>query len=280
MQPMAEARSSRTLVKGLNVLVCVGQSEPGGLRLVDLSTTMRVEKASLLRVLQALSQEHFTRRDRNGRWHLDYMVIDLAGRFIESSDVRGAALPSMERLSRELDETVHLGRLWDDGSVLYLEKVEGTRTIRMHSRIGARMPAHCSALGKALLAFDPTLYSSIRPQAVFAARTGRTISNGAELLQQLSITRARGYALDDMENEDGVRCLAAPISDHSDSVVAAISVSAPSFRLTKERIRSAAPLVIYAAHEISQRLGALDSTVSTLMSKSRQIHNPQEAMTK
>jgi DNA-binding IclR family transcriptional regulator len=139
--------------------------------------------------------------------------------------------------------------------VLFINNLESEHAIRMSVNVGVRAPAHCTAVGKALLAWQPAEILEEVIAAGLPGRTGKTISHPAELRQDLATVRARGYAIDDEELENGLRCIAAPIRDHSGNVVASASVAGPAQRMTKKTLIAFAPDVIAAADAISTRLG-------------------------
>ena len=138
---------------------------------------------------------------------------------------------------------------------MYLYKFESRQAIRMKSVLGARVPAHCSADGKAMLAYQSSeMIQSITADGL-APLTPKTITDVAQLMTDLAQVRARGYSLDDEEHEIGLRAIAAPIRDHTGEVVAAISIAGPIQRMTKKVVLSLAPKVVTAAEAISARLG-------------------------
>lgn len=165
------------------------------------------------------------------------------------------AYPFLRRLRDLANETVHLV-VMDGGQCIYVEKVECSQAVRMHSTIGSRVHAHCTAVGKSMLAYlSQEQVEEILGRHGLPARTSHTITDKKRLLEELAQVREQGYAVDDVENEEGIRCVGAPIFDHRRKVVAALSVSGPAFRLTKERVRELAPHVKATALAISRQLG-------------------------
>lgn len=173
---------------------------------------------------------------------------------LESLDLRQEARPILEALSREAGETVHLCILEED-EVVYIDKVETTESVRMHSRIGRRAPVYCTAVGKAMLAHLPAEEQErILKATVFQRRTENTLASADALRVELAEIRRDGCSFDREENEAGVRCVAAPIFDYTGRAVAAVSITGPTTRMTPERARELAPAVKSAAGEISKRL--------------------------
>lgn len=170
--------------------------------------------------------------------------------------IRDVALPVMAGLRDRFNETVNLGIL-DGFDVVYVEMVESHHSLRMQATLGSRDPAYSTALGKAILAFtdEPARHLPLRlmPRTVF------TLHTRASVLQSLVQTQQQGYALDDQENEDGARCVGAPIFEYPGRVTAAISVSAPASRLGREQVSEVAAAVREAANTISRQLGHINS---------------------
>ena len=171
-------------------------------------------------------------------------------------DVVAEAKPYLRMLMEKTGETVHLGIL-DHASVLYINKIETRQAIRMNSNIGGRAPVHCTALGKAILAFQDTATIDDVIARGLLPLTSKTITDPKLLKQELATVRARNYAIDDEEIEIGLRGLAAPIRNHTSQVVAALSIAGPVQRMTKKIVASYVPDVVAAAEAISQRLGFL-----------------------
>ncbi len=246
---------STTLVKALDLLMLIARAKPGGVRLVDLQRQLNADNAVLLRLLNGFQLRDFVRRDDVARYHLGPAAMELAHSFLAGIDVRDAARSTMRRLVAESRETVHLGAL-RDVSVMYLDKIEAEQTIRMHSQIGRLMPAYSTALGKAMLAAGPPEVVERVIGAGMSSRTPRTITTRRALRRELDMVRQQGFAIDDLENEDGVRCVGAAILDHQNAVVAALSISAPAFRFSLDDAHRVGPTIARAAREVSTRLGA------------------------
>lgn len=245
---------STTLLKGLDLLMIIARTKPGGLRLVDLQREVGADKAVLVRLLNGLQSRDFLRRDDGARYHLGPAAMELAHNFLAGIDVRRAAASTMRRLVAESGETVHLGAL-SNVAVIYLDKIEAEQTIRMHSQIGSLMPAYSTALGKAMLAAGPLDLLDRTIGAGMPSRTARTITTAEGLRRELATVRARGFAIDDLENEDGVRCVGAAILDHQGAVAGALSVSAPAFRFSLEDAHRLGPTIARASREVSEQLG-------------------------
>jgi IclR family transcriptional regulator, KDG regulon repressor len=139
---------------------------------------------------------------------------------------------------------------------VYLEKLDSTEQLRIYSRIGAAVPLYCTAVGKVMLAYMPEdERDRILPQLAIERKTPNTVGNLQELSAELSRIRRNGYACDLEEHELHIRCVAAPIWDHSGGVNASLSITAPTVRMSVTRLRQLAPLIQTAGLQISQELG-------------------------
>jgi DNA-binding IclR family transcriptional regulator len=164
----------------------------------------------------------------------------------------------MHALVESTGETVQLAVL-DHLSVLYIRIRESRQAVRMSSSPGSRAPAHCTSVGKVLLAHQPPEVVKQVVDNGLTRYTENTITSPERLIDELASIRTRGYAIDDEEIEVGLRCVAAPIRDHTGQVTAAISVAAPVQRMTKRNLQTTVPTIIAAADSISKRLGYMPS---------------------
>jgi DNA-binding IclR family transcriptional regulator len=170
-------------------------------------------------------------------------------------NLAAVAGPFLEKLGGETGETAHLGVL-SDNEVVSIASSDGHHAVRMSVTVGQRSPVHCSSLGKSILAFLPEgSVDSILRERGLKSYTRHTIGRRSELILELKQIRARGFAVDDQELEEGLKCIGSPVRDYSGKVVAALSIAGPALRLTKERVRAMAPLVVQAASDLSVCLG-------------------------
>lgn len=189
-----------------------------------------------------------------GRYRLGLALFELGSLVRRKMDVSTEAKPFLKVLREKTGETVHLAIL-DQASVLYVNKIESGQAIRMSTSVGARAPVHCTADGKALLAFQPEALIDQITRNGLPALTPNTITELKALQRDLAAVRARGYAIDDEESELGLRSIAAAIRFHSGAVVASLSIAGPAHRVSKKILLSYARDVVGAAGAISQRLG-------------------------
>ncbi len=221
----------------------------------SLAKRLGLAKSTVHRLASTLIKDDMLEQDKEtGKYRLGLALFELGARVRRKMNVFNEAQLALKDLAEKTEETAHLTVL-DHASVLFLYKFESRQAIRMKSVLGARVPAHCSADGKAMLAYlGNEMIEAIAADGL-AALTPKTITEVSQLIADLAQVRARGYAIDDEETEIGLRAIAAPIRDHNGEVVAAISVAGPIQRMTKKVVLSHAPKVVAAAEAISARLG-------------------------
>jgi len=249
----------QTIERSSAILDLVGEN-PQGMSIRDISSELGLPKGTVHRLLSSLSYVGYIRQDAASRnYFLGFKLLDLAGLVASQLDLRKTAWPLLHALADKSRETVHMV-VWDQGEVVYVEKVEPPLEmggLRMASRVGSRNPAHSCAVGKVLLSyFAADELADFVSRKGLASRTPHTITDQETLRQELRAIRAQGYAIDDEENEKGIRCVGSPVLGSSGRPVAAISVSGPAFRITKKLIQDVlGKEVVEAAAEISRRLG-------------------------
>jgi len=225
--------------RAIRMLEVLGRHGSGA-SLDELATSLSLPKSSLHRTLAALRERRFATQREDGRYLLGPELLRIAFDFYDRLDVRVVLRPTLERLRGELNETIHLGVL-DGADVVYVDKLEPTQPIALSSKVGGRNPAHCTAVGKALLAWtyptDERLLVWAREHAPLARPTDRTIDRPEALAHEMARIRTEGFAKDMEESEAGVRCVAAPVFFGGEAPVAAISISAPKGRLPATRMR-------------------------------------------
>jgi DNA-binding IclR family transcriptional regulator len=232
------------------------------LSLAEISDKLGLHKSTAHRLMMVLDRHKLIERNSvNGRYRLGLKLFELGTRAVSQLDLRERARPFLEKLVLEASETVHLCIL-DDSEVVYLDKVEPARSVRMATSVGRRNPAHCTAVGKAIMAYlsEAQVEEIVRKQGL-RAMTANTITSFAELKKELNAVRERGYAIDNEEIEEGVRCVGCVVRNFSGEPLAAISISAPSFRLTKEKVKDVARSVVEVAGALSAELGFKSETL-------------------
>jgi DNA-binding IclR family transcriptional regulator len=241
--------------RALSILEMLSAQGPD-LGLGEISDKLQLHKSTVHRLIMVLERHKLVERSSvNGHYRLGLKLFELGTRAVAQLNLRERARPFLERLVLETSETVHLCVL-DDAEVVYLDKVEPERSVRMATSVGRRNPAHCTAVGKAMMAYLPQaqVESIIRKHGMRAI-TAHTITSLIELKKEFDAIRARGYSVDNEEIEEGVRCVGCVVRNFSGEPVAAISISGPAFRLTPQKVPVVAIAVMAAANGLSEDLG-------------------------
>ena len=241
------------------ILEMVGQTSKG-MSIRDLSAGLNLPKGTIHRLLSSLSYFGYIRQDPETKiYFLGLKLMDLTAQLSDQLDFRKVAEPVLRDLAEKTKQTAHLVIL-DRDEVVYIEKIETQQPaggLKMASRVGSRNPIHSSAVGKVLLSCLPVeaMEDFLRKKGL-PRRTSNTITDPDAFRDHLKIVRSQGYAMDDEENEMGIRCLGAPIFDGKGRPVAAISVSGSVFQVTKKAVHDVIKReVMAAAAEISRQLG-------------------------
>lgn len=232
-------------------------ADHGEMGLMELSAALGLHKSTVHRLLMSLIYMGYAKQDEvTQKYMLSYKVVSMAGKVLERTDILQLAKPYMERLSDLSGEAVHLVQR-EGGNILYIYKTEAkVGTIRMVSHVGMVHPMYCSGVGKAIMATLPEEeIKQIWNESVIEKKTEKTITDYARMQEVLAEVRKNGYALDDEENEKGVRCIAACLYGHQKEVKYAFSISGPTSRMTRERVRELAVDVLKVQTELSRELG-------------------------
>jgi DNA-binding IclR family transcriptional regulator len=244
----------QALDRAFAVLDLLGESDTP-LGLAQVASSLQLHKSTAHRFLMVLERHRMVERTLHGKFRLGLRLFDFGNRAIEQYDLRERAQPHLRRLVAETEETAHLALL-EAARVIYIDKIEPTRSVRMITRIGASNPVHCTSVGKAILAFlPPERAADVVRRIRFERPTHRTIATPEALRAEMEKTRRRGYAVDDEELEEGLRCIAVPLLDAQRQPVAAISVSGPSFRVTAQKLPSIANHLLQCVRSISADMG-------------------------
>lgn len=224
--------------------------------LAELCPALGLHKSTAHRLMMVLEQHRLVvKNPETGRYRLGLRLYELGSRAIDGLDLRGRARPYLDRLQDRFGETVFFCIL-DEGQVFYVDKVESQRSVRTACTVGSRAPAYCTAVGKAMLSELPDAeVAAIVRKSGMKEVTANTITTLARLKNELRAVRSRGYAIDDEEKEEGLRCVGAVVHAHSRKLSAAMSISGPAFRMTKERIPEVAQALMQAAGALSTELG-------------------------
>lgn len=232
-------------------------AERGPMGLVELSSTLGFHKSTVHRLVSSLQFMGYIRQDEESlKYGLSLKFLELGSRILAQTNIVSLVHPSLKRLSGHIKETVHLVSR-EGTEAVYIDKVEsGTGALRMASRVGSRIPLYCSGVGKALLAPLPDeKIQDIWKASDIKRLTPHTITELPGLMEQIGRIRQNGYALDDEENEEGVRCIAVSLMDYHKEPVYAVSISAPVNRMPDERLPELKEALLGLKDEIGDILG-------------------------
>jgi IclR family transcriptional regulator, KDG regulon repressor len=248
-------KTNRSILRGLSVIEALADGNEG-LGLAQLADRSGLDKGTATRLLRTLEEAGYVRRDAElKRYSLTSRIIQVANRVGYQIDLRKVALTHLRELRDTTNEIVHLGVIEND-LVVYIEKLEpNQQALQIITGVGQTMPVHSTSLGKSILAnLPPLMRDAMIDRLDFAQATKKTIADPASLVAELDQIRAQGFALDNEENMDAVSCIAAPVFDKNGDVLAAVSCTLPSYRIT-DGIAPLARAVRAAADRISKDLG-------------------------
>ncbi|WP_207956749.1 IclR family transcriptional regulator [Rubrobacter tropicus] len=228
--------------------------------LSELGGGLGISLTTVHRLLQTMVRRGYADQDpKTRRYGPGPKVLEVAARSTTNRhfDLRRVALPLLRKLTAKTGETSNLILPYGTDEIVYIEQSKSPQTVSIFTQVGHRAPLYCTAAGKAILAnFSQMQLENYLARTELEPATDRTLTTEEDLLRELEVTRQRGFAVDDEEREEGVRCAAAPILNYVGICVGAISVSGPSTRIGYERILSElGPGVSRQAEKCSARLG-------------------------
>jgi IclR family transcriptional regulator, KDG regulon repressor len=250
-----EDNSARGVERALTILEAIAERD-NGMSNAEISRRLEIPKSSASYILRALERRGYLRRDgETSKYRLGLKALNLSRGALDGLDIRRVALPEMRRLMERSHLTSHLAVL-DHGEAVYVEKVDAPGFVKMNTWVGRHMPIHCTSVGKALVAWLPEAeVKALLKEHGMRRRTSKTIVVCGRYLQELARVREQGYAVDDEENNYGVRCVAAPIFDSLNRVVASVGVSGTITQNDVDHLPKVAELVKEAARKASQQMG-------------------------
>ena len=256
---MMEKKIIRSIDRTLQILELFSLEKPEW-GVTEISKALNIYKSNVHNVLTTLAEKGFVIKDsKTDKYKLGIKFFELGSIVIKNMDLRKIAHPYMEKLLKEFNETVHLGILVE-GEILSIEQEESGQSLSPRIFIGKRAPLHCTGIGKAIMAYLPKDKFAFTIKEIGLIRyTEGTISNEEELEKELEKIREQGYAVDNMEHEEGVRCVAGPIRDYTGKVSASLSVSGPAFRINENNVPNIAKKVKEYCDYISKEMGYSNS---------------------
>ncbi len=253
----APAANERYVIPNLRnacrILKALGRA-PNGIKAADLARDLKIPVTTTLRIMSTLSLEGLARKVE-GRFELGPVLIQLGNAALAGTEIRELALPLLQQLTVDTDETSHLAIPCDDRALIVAVQ-DSPHPLRAASRPGFLADLHCSSTGKVFIAYlHRARLGEILAANPPTARTAQTQVAVADIKREADLTRKRGFSLDNEEFHPGVRCLAAPVFGSDGSVIAAIGITAATVRFTKERIPEMAGKVRAIAGELSRLMG-------------------------
>lgn len=244
---------STTVQKALRLLEIVGEKQP--VRASEILNQSILSRSNVYRLLSTFQKMGYVERDEDLKYRLGFKVFVLGNALPQRNQLSEVARPFMARLADRCKENVNLGVMYGQ-KVLYIEKIESPHYLKLDQPIGGTDPLHCTALGKALLSGLSgeelkTYFRSVK----LIAYTKKTITDPKVLEKVIQNVKRNRYSTDWQELSEGIHCLGAPIRDGTGKVIAAISISAPSIRLTRQKIRELKGPLIEASIGISRKMG-------------------------
>ena len=245
----------KVLDKSLSVLELLLRQD-SDMNITEMSEKLGFYPSTTHRILDTLKYWGYVEQDSHTqKYQLGLKALELGMTKLHKMDLVREATPYLKELVNQYNETVHLGAL-EKKEVMYLAKKESSQTIRMISYVGKRAPLHCTALGKVLLSYLPEEERrKILEGKQLPRLTERTITDKEELEKNLEQVKKQGFALDNEENEKDVCCMAVPIRNYQGTVIAALSISRPSFRMYKNKQKDLEKALIEIGEKISKRMG-------------------------
>ncbi|OUS76642.1 IclR family transcriptional regulator [Paenibacillus sp. MY03] len=226
------------------------------LKITEIGARMGLHKSTVHSLVRTLQARGYMEQDADsGKYRLGLRLIEKGQQVLQSMDIRQVAKPSLEQFTQRTGQTTHLVILDGDEGV-YIDKVEGELAPIRYSRVGRRVMLHTSSVGKLLSAYQPDAWlDGLLKRYEFVRLTAKSITDAVEFRRELELVRECGYAVDNEENEIGVRCAAVPVFDHRGHTSAAISVSTLRSRVDDRGLENLIAELQQTAAEVSRRLG-------------------------
>lgn len=255
----ARQGTSLTALKALRALEIIAEAGKP-LSAQETATRLGTDKVTGYRMLVTLEHAGYVVRDEySKRYSLSYKVISLSRNLLAENEITKLVTQTLHELSTETGETLHYSVLDGDAAVL-VQRVKGSQLVNVDFQIGDRAAMHCTSIGKAILAFQDTRYVEETIARGLPRRASNTITDPDEFRYELQRIRAQGYAYDDHEFSDTMRCVAVPVFQSGGRVRTGISISGPDSRFTVEKLGDLKRPMQRAARQLSQHLGGMPWT--------------------
>ncbi len=245
----------RSIVRAFSILEAISNANGDKLGVQDLAKATNLSKATTYRIASTLVSLDYIEKDENNKYSLGLKLISLSAVVLNNLQLVDLAKSEIQDLAREIGLTTHLGTV-DGNDLLYLAKANSNTSIRTTSYVGQRSYLHSTSLGKVLCSYLPlSRVTQILREKGMPEFTPNTITKIEDYLLELEKVKSQGYAIDDEENEKFVRCVAAPIFDHTGKLISALSVSGLIVHIPESRLHSVVDAVKSRALRISRKMG-------------------------
>jgi DNA-binding IclR family transcriptional regulator len=249
-------RINRSTSRTIDILELISRKNDS-LTITEISKTLGIPKSSTLEILHTLMQMNIVEIDKEKlkTFRLGLRLFEIVLSALAKTDLHRETRPLLEGMMSQSGETVFLA-VENQGEMVYLDKVEGPSMLRTTADLGSRLPMHCTALGKALLAAYPEeKVREIIQRRKLISRTKNTITRYADLVEELKATRERGYSIDNEEDIADIFCVGAPVYDQTSKPIASISIASQASKMTRRRIEKFGGQVQKVGLDISRKLG-------------------------
>jgi DNA-binding IclR family transcriptional regulator len=254
-------RDVKSAARTVEILEFLAARQNKPVRLRELSEALSVPRSSLHALLRTLAKHGWVRADSTGTLYGIGIRALLAGTtYLDTDPYLPLVTPFLDELREQMDETFHFGRI-DGNDVVYLATRESSQYLRPYSRVGRRLPAYSTSLGKAILADLPDDELADHLPDVLTPLTARTLTDRSELAAELELTRSRGYSIDNEENTLGLRCFAVALH-YLEPATDAISASVPLARLTAEREAEIVQALRVVSDKITRIVGPMSQSIA------------------
>lgn len=244
----------QSIDRAIAILECFNE-ENKELRLSDISERLGLNKSTVHGIISTLKYHGFiSQDDETQKYRLGIRFIRFGDLVVNSLNIRNVAMPVIVEVCNKIEETVHVAML-DGTDVVWIEKKECNKSIKTSTTIGARLPAYTTADGKIIISYqNKDKIKTYIPKRI-PQHTKNTITNKADFIKKLEEMKQKGYAIDNEEFVEGIKCVAAPIFDHDGKVRFSLSTTGPAFRMKDDKIKELIVIIKEAANEISRRIG-------------------------
>jgi DNA-binding IclR family transcriptional regulator len=249
-----------SLEKGVKILELLAEQK--ALTVTEVASALTINRAGSHRFLATLRDLGYVEKNEENRYQLTFRIFEMGMKVADRSDIRQEAHNYMREISVIFRETVNLG-FWDGKDILHLDKIDSLEILRIDAPLGSKTPAYCTALGKAILAhLSPKELSAYLSRTRLVPHGPNTIVSKKKFREELKKIRQQGYALDDEELAEGLRCIAAPIFDYTGQSRYALSISSPTMRLPMDKVDKTHQKVREVCNRLSPHLGYQPTSLS------------------